>query len=222
MRRKHLLVTFIRHGQSVSNTAKRFGSQTDVQLSDMGRMQAKLTGEALAHAEVTRIFSSDLSRASDTAAAISAATGVKVEITKALRERDVGKLAGLTFEEGQSRYPDAYADLMSGDPKRRIGGGESYAIVADRVDSFLNPILKETEGHLVVVSHMVVLLHLLRRACGVDESTLRGTVTFAIENTSLHKLSYDRPPRDHWHVLGLNDAGHLRELKSAGASHQAE
>jgi probable phosphoglycerate mutase len=214
MRRQPLLVTLIRHGQSVSNTVKRFGSQNNVPLSNIGRLQASLAGEALANARITRIITSDLSRASDTANAIGERTGINVELAPALRERDVGKLTGLTFAEAQTRHPDAYADLLSGDPTRKIGGGESYADVARRVDAFLRPVFKQTEGHLVLVSHMVVLTHLLRKACGVDERSLRGALTFAIENTAFHRLSYDRPPRNHWHIFAINETAHLKSLQA--------
>ena len=214
MKRAPLHVTLIRHGQSVSNTEKRFGSQNDIPLSDIGRLQARLAGEGLAHLAVTRILSSDLSRALDTATAIGAREGIPVETSVNLRERDVGKLTGLTFEEAQHQFPDAYADLMSGDPLRKIGGAESYADVAERVDQFLAPILEQTEGHLVIVSHMVVLMHLLRRAFGVNEHTLRGTVTFTIENAAFHRFSFDRHPRNHWHVFAINETSHLRSLQA--------
>lgn len=221
MNKNALLVTLVRHGQSVSNTAKRFGGHQDIPLSDIGKLQAKLAGEALAHAGVTRIVTSDLSRASDTGRAIGDRCGVKIEITPALRERNVGTLTGLTFDEAQAKYPDMYADLLSGDPKRKIGGAESYSDVASRVDAFLNPLLAHAEGHLVVVSHMMVITHLLRKACGIDERTLRGALTFAVENAALHRMSYGRP-RGHWHIFTVNETAHLKSLQADDALGQPE
>jgi broad specificity phosphatase PhoE len=211
--RRMLSVTLIRHGQSVSNTVKRFGSQNDVPLSPTGRLQAQLTGDALASQRVTRIIASDLSRAADTAKAVANRTRVKVELFPELRERDVGVLTGLTFQEAQSRHPEHFDALYSGDPTRKIGGAESYADVAQRADALLERILPETKGHLVIVSHMVVLQHLLRKACRVDESCLRGAVTFSIENAALHRLRYYQDDR-RWHIFGTNETDHLRSVQA--------
>lgn len=220
--KRPLKVTLIRHGQSVSNTAKRFGGHSDIPLSPIGRLQAELTAEALAHEGVTRVVTSDLSRARDTGAPIAARVGVALESVPELRERDVGALTGLTFEEAQAQQPQAYADLFSGDPNRRIGGGESYADVARRVDLYLNRLFHDTDGHLVVVSHMMVLTHLLRRACGVNERSLRGALTFAIENAALHRLSLGRGARAHWHIFALNETAHLKSLQADDSLGQPE
>ena len=209
-----LTVTLIRHGQSVSNTAKRFGSQSDVPLSPLGQLQAQLAGETLAHSGVTRIVSSDLSRAADTARAVALSVGLSVETYPALRERNVGVLTGLTFEEAMSRYPQDYGDLMSGDPYRKIGGGESFHEMMLRVDALMANLLQDTRGHLVLVSHMAVLQHLLRRACGVQEANLRNAVSFSIANAALHRLRFDRVTA-RWHILALNDTAHLRNLQDA-------
>ncbi len=206
-------VTLIRHGQSVSNTQKRFGSQADIPLSPVGRLQAALTGDALAPLGVTRILSSDLVRAADTARAIGERTGAPVEVRPELRERDVGVLTGLTFEEARRQHPRVFADLHSGDPRRVIGGGESYFDVARRVDRLLRPIFAQERGHVVVVGHMMVLQHLLRMAVGADESNLKRVVSFGIKNAALHRLRYDHGRR-HWHVLGLNEAWHLRSVEA--------
>lgn len=222
MSRQPLKITLIRHGQSVSNTAKRFGGHSDIPLSPIGKLQAELTAEALAHEGVTRVLASDLSRARDTAAAIAARTGVTLEIYRELRERDVGTLTGLTFEEAQATQAAAYSDLFSGDPNRKIGGAESYADVVRRVDGFLHKIYRETEGHLVVVSHMMVLTHLLRKACGVDERSLRGALTFSIENAALHRLSLGRGARPHWHVFAINQTDHLKSLQADDSLGQPE
>jgi broad specificity phosphatase PhoE len=216
-----LFVTLIRHGQSVSNTQKKFGGHNDVPLSRIGHVQARLAGEALAARRVTRIISSDLSRAADTAEAIGKRVGIAVEQFVELRERDVGTLTGLTFEQAQTQHPRDFADLRSGDPTRKIGGAESYADVAARVDLLLERIYDESRGHLVLVSHMVVLQHLLRKACGVDETSLRGCVTFAVENAAFHRMRYE-VERAHWHIFSLNQTGHLRGMHAGDRLVQPE
>ncbi len=208
-----LLVTLVRHGQSVSNRAKQFGGQNDVLLSRIGRMQARLAGEALASMRVTRVISSDLSRAADTARAIAQRTRVKLELFPELRERDVGVLTGKTFDEARDHHPEHFQALMSGDPHAKIGGAESYADVAERVDRLMDKVLYESRGHVVVVGHMVVLRHLLRVACGVHDRNLRDSVTFAIENTALHRMAFHRDT-GHWHIFSINETAHLKSLQA--------
>ena len=47
-----LLVTLVRHGQSVSNTAKRFGGHQDIPLSDIGRLLEGFASSLAQHASL--------------------------------------------------------------------------------------------------------------------------------------------------------------------------
>src|SRR6266542_5849286 len=99
-------VLLIRHGQSEGNAARRFGGHTDTPLSSLGRVQAETTARALASERFDAIYSSDLPRAIETAVALAAITGLSVQATDAFRERSVGVMEGLTFEEAAEQYPE--------------------------------------------------------------------------------------------------------------------
>ena len=60
-------VLLIRHGQSLGNAESRFGGHSPTPLSEFGRIQAAATARALAHEQITAIYSSDLFRAVETA-----------------------------------------------------------------------------------------------------------------------------------------------------------
>src|SRR5205085_8758275 len=92
-------VLLIRHGQSRGNAEGRFGGHTPTPLSELGRAQAAATAGALAAENVTAIYSSDLLRAVQTAEPLARETGLSIEQTDAFRERSVGLMEGLTFEE---------------------------------------------------------------------------------------------------------------------------
>ena len=90
-------VLLIRHGQSEGNAEGRFGGHTATPLSPRGRLQAEATARILSSENLTAIYSSDLSRAVETAMPLARLTGLDVEQTDAFRERSVGVMEGLTF-----------------------------------------------------------------------------------------------------------------------------
>src|SRR3982751_4310312 len=108
-------VLLIRHGQSEGNAEQRFGGHTATPLSRRGRRQAEATARALADEKITAIYSSDLLRAVETADALAMALNLSVENSGAFRERSVGVMEGLTFEEAAERYPEQYAALLRRD-----------------------------------------------------------------------------------------------------------
>ncbi len=108
-------VVIIRHGQSQGNAEGRFGGHTDTPLSPRGRKQAQATAKALASEKFDAIYSSDLPRAIETASPLGKLTGVPLETTDALRERSVGVMEGLTFEEAAEQHPEQYQALLRRD-----------------------------------------------------------------------------------------------------------
>ena len=90
----------------------------------------------LAALEPDAIFSSDLSRAVETAGALARLTGLSVKLDADLRERGGGSWEGLTNAEIQERYPDAYASwsrpTASRSPPRSSSGPRAALVrIAD-------------------------------------------------------------------------------------------
>ncbi len=80
-------LTLVRHGQSLSNRTRRREGQGNSPLSELGTRQAKRVAARLSGQRFTHAFSSDLSRAVDTARAI----GAPSETRSDLRELDMGR-----------------------------------------------------------------------------------------------------------------------------------
>jgi broad specificity phosphatase PhoE len=94
----------VRHGQSEWNAAGRWQGQADPPLTDLGRAQAQHAARSIG--AVDAIVASDLQRAAETAAIISAELGVGPVVVDAdLRERDAGEWSGLTRAEIDQRFP---------------------------------------------------------------------------------------------------------------------
>jgi broad specificity phosphatase PhoE len=141
-----------RHGQTTYNVERRFQGQSDVPLNEAGLRQAAEAAPYLAAMRPSAIFSSDLRRASATAAALARLTGLPVQLDKDLRERSGGSWEGLSEAEIRERFPVERATWTPPD-------GEPAQAVADRASAALERIADSTPGGstTVVVSHGAAL-----------------------------------------------------------------
>jgi len=89
----------VRHGETDWNADGRLQGQTDRPLSDFGRRQARQLADELAEEELEAIYSSDLSRARETAEIVAERLGLPVVLDPDLREKDWGTWEGLTAVE---------------------------------------------------------------------------------------------------------------------------
>jgi broad specificity phosphatase PhoE len=204
-------VLLIRHGQSEGNAEGRFGGHTATPLSARGRLQAEATAQALSSENFTAIYSSDLLRAVETAMPLARLTGLDVEQTDAFRERSVGVMEGLTFEEAASQHPDQYAALIRRDFDHVLLGGESYRQMLDRASRNLDQAIERHRGgRIAVFSHTgticILALHLMG---ALDAPELRpvwiATANCGITRFELRTDGFVR-------VLAINDTRHLAGL----------
>ena len=102
-------ILLARHGETDWNSGRRVQGHTDIPLNAAGVEQARALAEQLAGEPLTAVFSSDLSRALDTARAVAAVHGLEVTVDPRLREKNFGTWEGLTDVEIAERFPDASA-----------------------------------------------------------------------------------------------------------------
>jgi broad specificity phosphatase PhoE len=125
-----------RHGRTEWNAAGRFQGQLDPPLDAEGRGQAARVAPQLAAdlpAGQTTVVSSDLSRAAETAASLTAVLGVQLRLDPRLREHGMGLWEGLTRDEVAERYPEQYADWVAGRPVEGRGGEHPSEVAARAV-----------------------------------------------------------------------------------------
>ena len=158
-----------RHGQTSWNVDRRFQGTTDVELTETGIGQARRAARLLASLKPDAIVASDLQRAANTAAELSALTDIDVVHDEGLRETYAGVWQGLTHEEIIARYGDEYAAWKRGEPVRR-GGGELETEVADRAAPVVLSHADKLpeDGTLVVVSHGGTIRTTLGRLLGLE------------------------------------------------------
>jgi broad specificity phosphatase PhoE len=163
-----------RHGESDWNRSRRWQGFADRPLTEVGRQQAKELAGRLDEIELDAVFSSDLRRARDTAEAVARRKGLVVRTTAALREVDVGSWSGLTREEVEARFPDAYARWLRG--AEGWTDGETYDQLSERVIQAIGQIAADHDGkRVLVVAHGGTLRAVHAAALGLDIHTFRRT-----------------------------------------------
>jgi broad specificity phosphatase PhoE len=85
---------FLRHGETESNRLKTIAGSLDVELNEIGRAQALAAIELVRPLGITRVTSSALRRARDTAAVVAGALQLPHVVLPALAERSWGDLEG--------------------------------------------------------------------------------------------------------------------------------
>lgn len=201
-------VVIIRHGQSQGNAEGRFGGHTDTPLSPRGRKQAQATANALASEKFTAIYSSDLPRAIETASPLAKLTGVALETTDALRERSVGVMEGLTFEEAAEQHPEQYQALLRRDFEHVLSGGESYRQTLDRASRQLDEAIEQHRGgRIALFAHTGTICILILHLMGALDAPELKPVWIATANCGIAR--FDLRDDGFIRVLAINDTRHL-------------
>jgi glucosyl-3-phosphoglycerate phosphatase len=143
-------ILLVRHGETDWNAEGRWQGHSDRSLDDAGRAQAQLLAAHLAHVGIDLLYSSDLARARETAAAVEAATGLEARIDPDLREVDVGGLTGCSRVEVEARDPAWFRTWLEG----AVAGypdGETYLDVHRRSVRAFERVLREAAGGTAAV-----------------------------------------------------------------------
>ena len=92
-------ILLVRHGETVDNARQIMQGQTQGELNDKGRDQARQVAQRLACEQLDAVVASDLRRAIQTAEIIATLHGMTVQTTPLLRERDWGGFTGRFIPE---------------------------------------------------------------------------------------------------------------------------
>nr|WP_240393870.1 histidine phosphatase family protein [Corynebacterium lactis] len=147
----------LRHGQTSYNATGRMQGQLDTQLSDTGVAQAEAVAAYLVETEkkITRIISSDLARAADTARALARATGVELTLDSRLRETNLGVWQERTYDEIDAEFP-GMRDRWRHDMHWAPEGGETRFEVSNRMLAVVSELAQDPAWEtdtFVLVSH---------------------------------------------------------------------
>lgn len=163
----------IRHGETDWNVAGRWQGQTDVPLNARGRAQAAALVSRLAGTPLAAIYSSDLSRARETAEILARNVGLSVQVDPRLREIDLGEWEGLLATDIQARYADLLAQRWIDPFSVFPPGGETAASALARARAALKDIVqRHAPGPVALISHGFLLALLRLHSTGQSVSQL--------------------------------------------------
>lgn len=202
---------FVRHGQSGGNVEGRFGGHSPTPLSELGKKQAEMTAPILAKERIKAIYSSDLLRAMQTAEPLAKLLNLEINATDAFRERHVGVLEGLTFDEARKEFPKDYYALINRNLNHIITKGESYSQLLDRTTDVLHKIVERHRGSRVAIfSHTGTICFLTLYILGAIHSGTKNTPWLVTSNCGINRFEFRG--RKNVRVLSINDTRHLSSI----------
>jgi len=157
-----------RHGQTDWNVEGRWqGQAAPMPLNAAGRAQVEALAACLSGLSFEALFSSDLTRARETAEIIGRRIGLPVMVDPRLREINLGAWEGMLGTDVARLYPAELAERERDPAYARAPGGESAAEVAARVWAAADDIARaHPTGPVLVISHGLALATLICRARG--------------------------------------------------------
>ncbi|ACR80612.1 MULTISPECIES: histidine phosphatase family protein [Kosmotoga] len=200
-------VYIVRHGSTEWNLTGKWQGSSDVPLSAIGIRDATLTANFLADKveSIEAIYSSDLSRAAETAEIIGERFGKPPIKMKELRECRMDLWSGLKIEEILEKYGKEFQEWRT-NPDAEIPDTESLNQVQKRAVRAFKTITSSLsdESNIIIVSHALWIRLLLCRVLNIPIQQHRK---FNLWNCSVTILDYDS--RFGWVVDTLNYYFHL-------------
>ncbi|NIM05380.1 MAG: histidine phosphatase family protein [Armatimonadetes bacterium] len=201
----------IRHGETQWNREMIFRGRQDIPLSEKGCEQARRLTESLSTEPIAAVYSSPLSRAADTAAAIASGRNVEVCLREELIDMNFGEWEGLAVNEVRERYPKEF-DHWARSPEEAVPpGGEGLSAIRARVREGLEEwSQRHPEETLALITHRVVCKVILCEALGLSNSA------FWKIQQDVCALNAITVEDSRYVVLKMNDTCHLQGMGGDG------
>ncbi len=183
------------------------GGWTDSPLTDLGRKQAQVTGQALLFLKDSfQFYSSNLLRAAQTAHVVGKILSKEPVLVPDLRDFNNGIAKNCTQEEADEIRLPITDPIMDWIP---YPGAESWRMLHERVTTFLHRI--ENHDTSLLVAHAVVIISAIHWWLESTEEVI-NRVSFDIDVCSITKLRINE-----WGektISKLNDTSHLVALEN--------
>ena len=179
-------IVLARHGETDDNREPiRVQGFRDTPLNDNGRAQAARLAERVAGQGFRSLWSSDLSRARETAEIVGRRIDLTPSLDARLREANRGRWEGSLFIDIEREDPDGYAAWRRAGDEFRFPGGESLLEQQQRVAAALDEIEQHGELPALVVCHGGSIRVIL---CLDDPRGLDAFHEFEVPNVALVEL----------------------------------
>jgi broad specificity phosphatase PhoE len=147
-------ILLARHGETDDNIDPiRIQGRRDTPLNDVGRAQAAELAERVAGEAIASLWSSQLSRARETAEIVGARLGLEPVIDARFAEGDRGELEGRYWRDVAREDSELYAAWRRAGEAFRFPGGESLREQMDRTLAALADVRAAGPLPALVVAH---------------------------------------------------------------------
>ncbi|WP_419841285.1 histidine phosphatase family protein [Candidatus Poriferisodalis sp.] len=194
-------LVFVRHGQP-ERIVRHDGQPADPPLSDIGRQQAAAVGEWLAEMNIDALYASPMRRASQTAAAIGAATGLEAIVRDGLSEFDRDSSSYVPMEVLKATDRERWNELATGSFSDAERTAQFVSAVWRTVDSI---VADHRSQRVAVACHGGVINAYLARCLGFETDAF---LRFDVDYTSVTRVFASS--QGHRSVLSVNERTHLR------------
>lgn len=198
----------VRHGATQLTSENRFSGSVGVDLSDEGRDQARRLAARLSIEKLAAVYSSQLSRAADTAAILAEPHGLTPIIEPRLQEISHGRWEGLTRSEVEQRFPGEY-EAWDADPFTfaPVDGESGVAVLSRALPAIREIVVSHAGQCALVVSHKATLRLVIASLLGFDARGYRDRLDQS--PACLNILEFKDPVRAR--LMLFNDVSHYQD-----------
>ena len=150
------MIIFLRHGQAENNTKKILaGRSPGVNLTETGIKQVEQAGLMLKSLNISKIYSSPIDRALQTAEIVGEHCDLEITNDDRLIELDMGKFTKMPYEQIFAKHGNVFLKFYEGSNEVSENGVETFANVQKRVFDMVDFVInKHKNENVVLVTHM--------------------------------------------------------------------
>ena len=164
----------VRHGESEWHRENRYAGHTDIHLTEKGLIQAESLVNWAVNVHPSVIYSSDLTRAIETAKPMTKSVGLNLRIDSRFREVNFGDIEGLTPEEMSLKYSKLREKFNSYPADTTMPNGESVVEALKRaLPSILEISSQLNNGSAIIVCHGTLMRLIACWMIGIDLNQYR-------------------------------------------------
>jgi phosphoserine phosphatase len=204
------IIILVRHGECRGNREGLFRGRSDFPLNEVGLSQAIELAKEVKLFQPIRIFTSPLSRARQTAEAISRECNIEIEERFGMNNIELGPWEGKFKEFIAQKYPEQWQVWLNEPEKLTVSGMESLDQVQKRAKKDLDDLIKQYFGKtIVIISHRAVLKPLIAACLGINKPYFWR---IHLDTASYSILHFEK--KQGFILVQLNQNKHLNEFIS--------
>jgi probable phosphoglycerate mutase len=136
---------------------------------------------------------------------------VEINASESFRERHVGVLEGLTFDEARKEHPKDYYALINREIAHVITQGESYRQLLTRTNQALHKIHRNHRGQKVAIfAHTGTICFMTLQIIGAIHRQTYTTPWLVTSNCGINRFEFRS--RNNVRILSINDTRHLAQI----------